>query len=111
MMSIAQQLLEFQAPDTESLELDRLILRIFEHPSLMAYLVGLGKSKDGQKVELDFAEVPDDAVVAVTKLIGPTDVEVLRYQVNGKAHVGFRFSLKALADAAKDQSGSEQLSA
>jgi len=93
---VIQQVLEYQATDKVALELDRLLLRIHEIPALESYLNAVGKS--GEKTELDFLDLPIQAVEAVKKLIGPTEIEVLSYEINGRQHVGFRFDLKPLAE-------------
>ena len=97
---IIQQLLEFQGNDAESLEMDKLLLRIFENPSLMAYLNGVGKQ--GEKTELDFLDLPLQGVEAVKRLIGPTEIEVLTYESEGRPHVGFRFDIRPLAKMNSD---------
>ena len=103
---IIQQLLEFQGNDTESLEMDKLLLRIFENPSLMAYLNNIGKN--GEKTELDFLDLPVQAIEAVKRLIGPTEIEVLAFESEGRPHVGFRFDLRPLAKMNSEAARSEK---
>lgn len=101
MRDVIDQLLEYQATDYEALEVDRLLLRIFENPSLLSYLSAVGENEG--KTELDFIALPIDAIESVKKLIGPVEVEVFNYMVNNRPHTGFRFSLKQLADINRDQ--------
>jgi hypothetical protein len=103
---IIQQLLEFQGNDAESLEMDKLLLRIFENPSLMAYLNGVGKQ--GEKTELDFLDLPQQGIEAVKRLIGPTEIEVLAFESEGRPHVGFRFDLRPLAKMNSEVMASER---
>jgi hypothetical protein len=92
-------LFEYQGTDPECLELDKLLLRLFENPSLQSYLNGVGRN--GEKTELDFLAMPLQAVEAVKRLIGPVQVEVLNYDIGGRPHVGFRFDLSPLAQLNK----------
>jgi hypothetical protein len=101
---IIQQLLEYQGTDTESLEMDKLLLRVFENPSLMSYLHGIGKQ--GEKSELDFLDLPLQGVEAVKRLIGPVEVEIFSYTVEGRPHTGFRFDLRPLAELNTDEPAS-----
>ena len=101
---IIQQLFEYQGTDAESMEMDKLLLRIFENPSLMSYLHGIGKN--GAKTELDFLDLPVQGVEAVKRLIGPTEIEVLTYESEGRPHVGFRFDLRPLAKLNADEAAS-----
>lgn len=98
---VIQQQLSFKGTDNEALELDKLLLRIFENPALQSYLMGVGNN--GGKTELDFMDLPHQAVDLVKRVIGPTQVDVLRYDVNGRRHVGFRFDLKSLSSDEPNQ--------
>jgi hypothetical protein len=93
--NLIQQQLEFQGSDQESVELDKMLLRIFENPSIQSYLCNIGE-RDG-KMEFDFLDLPHKAIDAVKRLIGPTEIEVLSYNVHSRPHIGFRFDLKPLA--------------
>jgi len=104
---IIQQLFEFQGTDAESLEMDKLLLRIFENPSLMSYLHGIGKN--GEKTELDFLDLPVQGIEAVRRLIGPTEIETLSYELEGRPHVGFRFDLRPLAKLNSDDAAAARV--
>ena len=69
---------------------DRLILRLFNAPALIARLKNV--NMDGLFVELEFVDIPDQAVVAVQNLggIDPKNSQVLRYERDGIPYVGFR---------------------
>ena len=80
--------------DAADVELDKLLLRLFERPALLQYLQGVGQS--GRSYELDFIQLPPPAVEEVCKIIGPIDITVLQYEKDGRPHVGFRFDLHPL---------------
>lgn len=76
-------------------ELDRLLLCIYENPSLLAYLQGV--SRIGNVAELSFLELPAEAVEQVVRMIGPTEVKVFSYTEQGKPRTAYRFDLLPLA--------------
>lgn len=82
------------ATPEEGVEIDRLILRMFENPALISHLNGIGKK--GNLTELDFDSLPDEVIDVVKALIGPIKVEVLTYNIGGRPHVGFRFNAAEL---------------
>lgn len=67
----------------------------------MSYLIGIGKS--GENTELDFLALPPQGIEAVRRLVGPVEVEVLSYKVDGQPHTGFRFDIKALVQDPAEQ--------
>lgn len=98
---VINQLLEYQARDQETAELDKLLLRLHENPPLTQYLYNLGKN--GENTELDFYGLPDKAIEGVKRLIG-VPAEVFCYDVAGSPHIGFRFNLKQAAAASDENS-------
>jgi hypothetical protein len=71
---------------------DRLVLRIFSQPSLLAFLTNVNVHE--HKIELDFQKLPDKVLHNVVNLIGEPDVKVYKYSKNGHEHVGFTLDVE-----------------
>lgn len=74
-------------------EVDRLLLRLHSAPGLLGYLQG-SAFKNGH-LELDFYDLPKEALTTVRQLIGPFKTDVLQYQKKGQPHVGYRIAVVA----------------
>jgi hypothetical protein len=100
-----KSLIEEVEPATshEDVELDRLLLRIFEHPALVSYLNKVGKGA-GNVAELDFDLLPDSAIETLKSVVGPTKVEVFKFDAGGKPHLGIKIDLNPRASGAKSAS-------
>lgn len=75
---------------------NRLLLRIFHSPALLASLIDNNvRIKEGaQVIELDFKQLPEDVIPQVKQLIGaPYDsIRITRFHANHVAHTGFEVS-------------------
>lgn len=71
---------------------DRLLMRIFNSPSLLVNLVdsALRRENDSYVIELDFRRLPDDVIPQVKQLIGDGDIETIRFNDSLGQHIGFR---------------------
>lgn len=79
---------------------NRLMLRIFEVPSLMGYLASVAtvpdeKKGDGAvKIQLDFLRLPEEVLSQVQRLLAaPHKPEMYRYVKDGQARLGMELSV------------------
>jgi hypothetical protein len=81
---------------------DRLLLRVFNSPSLMSYLrnVAVLDSHDpagesgSVKFQLKFSKLPVEVIPQVKELIGVKNIQVVEFEENHNVCTGFVFSLK-----------------
>lgn len=75
--------------------LDRLLLRIFDTPSLMSSLldVNIASDEDGFKVQLDFKKIPDEIVPSLRQVVGPYNTRALAFQKDGVNHTGLEVNI------------------
>jgi hypothetical protein len=82
---------------------DRLVLRIFNHPSLMTYfrdavILTAADSQDVPsgvyKFQLKFLRLPREAIDEVKKLIGVPDVRAVEFNDGYMTFTGFEFTIK-----------------
>jgi len=72
---------------------DRLMLRIFSYPSLLAHLKNINIVDE--TVELDFIQFPDQILPEVVRLFGPVrDVKTVKFEDKGQKHVGFKITVE-----------------
>jgi hypothetical protein len=71
--------------------IDRLLMRVWNSPSLIQYLdkVGYSEKEDTLVAQLVFNKLPDEVIQDVTRLIAVPRVRVSKFRVDGKAFVGF----------------------
>jgi len=74
---------------------DRLMLRLFESPPLLASFVNATSFDDGKDViiQLEFHKVPTDFHTDLTKLAGARDVQVVNYEKDGLQYTGLQVRL------------------
>lgn len=82
-----------------SVFVNRLVLRIYNDPSLMAFLndvvvVADPEDPESANVELEFYRLPDEVIPRVMKVMGTyQQPEVLEYAKNEAARTGFRLKV------------------
>jgi hypothetical protein len=92
--SLAIRLLEDEALSAEkNFGVDKLLLRFYEYPALLAHLDDL-QVKDGT-LELQFYELPRSVTDKLGELIGGK-YEAFEYVKNGQKRTGFRINLASL---------------
>ena len=80
---------------------DRLLMRVFNAPSLMAYLRNIAildsreeGIQEGEYVfQLKFTKLPDETISQVKELIGLKDIRVVEFEESHTSCTGFEFSL------------------
>lgn len=76
---------------------DRLLLRVIESPSLLAYLIDAQSGRKGEKliVQLDFKELPNEAVNDVINIIAldKKAIRVVKFTKEGVSHTGFEITV------------------
>ena len=89
--------------DTLKQYADRLVLRIFEFPSLMVFLNKVNILDD--EIELEFVLIPDDAIESVRNLIGPTgtDIKILTYTKNDQKLTGIKIKPSGIREPDEDE--------
>lgn len=76
---------------------DRLLLRIFQTPSLMASLLDcqvLERDSD-HVIQLDFKKLPEEIVHQVKRVVGSNNVRMLEFDHEGAAHTGMEIYITA----------------
>jgi hypothetical protein len=80
---------------------DRLLLRVFNSPSLMSYLRNMavldsqdaGVEPGSITFQLKFSKLPDEVIPQVKELIGVANIRVVEFEENHGQCTGFEFSL------------------
>jgi hypothetical protein len=90
---------------------DRLMLRLFESPPLLASFVNATSFKDGKDVviQLEFHKVPTDFHTDLTKLAGARDVQVVNYEKDGLQYTGLQVRLTSDDVMSKKEREARQL--
>ncbi len=81
---------------------DRLLLRVFNAPSLMVYLRNVavldsqqeGVEEGYYKFQLKFTKLPLEVLPQVKQLIGVPDIRVFEFEEGNVSCTGFEFTLK-----------------
>lgn len=75
--------------------LDRLLLRIFDTPSLMASLLDVQIiSQDGDfLIQLDFKKLPDEVTPQVKRIIGHPNARAVEFDKEGTPHTGLEVKI------------------
>lgn len=84
-----------------SVYLTRLLLRIFENPSLMSFMTGVAVVPDEEngegaaKIQLSFLRLPQEIMPQLKRLFAaPHDPQMFRFVEDGVAHHGFEIKVK-----------------
>jgi len=82
-----------------SVFVNRMMMRMFSVPSILQALADVGVAPSVEKVgktkvQLDFQQLPVEAIPAVVNLIAaPSQMRFLKYVKNGQARNGFEFDV------------------
>lgn len=84
-----------------SVYLTRLLLRIFENPSLMSYLTDVAtvpdeeKGEGAAKIQLSFLRLPQEIMPQLDRLFAaPKKAQMFRFVQDGVAHHGFEIKVQ-----------------
>lgn len=81
-----------------SVFVNRMMLRFFSSPPVLANLTGInlihGDAPDDLTIQLEFHRLPVEVIADVVKLISaPAEIRQLKYVSNGAARTGFEFEV------------------
>lgn len=84
---------------------DRLMMRLFESPPLLASFVNATIFEDGQDVviQLEFHQVPKEFHQDMAKIAGARDVQVVVYERDSTPYTGMQVRLKSEDIAPKNR--------
>ena len=90
--NVARVLIEAETSEKDRVFIDRMILRIFSFPSLLAFFSDAHSLSEGE-VELVFRKIPNEVIPQVVKLIGVNEVKLYKFTKDGHPMLGFKIQI------------------